>query len=182
MIYKVIDNFLNDKTFYNYYKLLMSETTMWAWQNEANSDSKNKDLNEQILFGHMLVGDYQWAYDDANKFVDPIMLEIKKRNPDDKFEVRRAKMNLIIRNDKPVKYGLHFDLEKINGRVVKDYETIIFYVNNNNGGTGFENGEFVQQKANRALFIYGRALHQTIGQTDEKRRVNVNINYERNKK
>ena len=42
MIYKVIDNFLNDKTFYNYYKLLMSETTMWAWQNEANSDSKNK--------------------------------------------------------------------------------------------------------------------------------------------
>ena len=117
MIYKVIDNFLNDKTFYNYYKLLMSETTMWAWQNEANSDSKNKDLNEQILFGHMLVGDYQWAYDDANKFVDPIMLEIKKRNPDDKFEVCRAKMNLIIRNDKPVKYGLHFDLEKINGRL-----------------------------------------------------------------
>jgi len=182
MIYKVIDNFLDDETFYNYHKLIMSEENMWAWQNYANSNSKTEDLNEQIIFSNILVGDYQWAYNDANKFVNPIMLEIKKRSPDDKFEVCRAKMNLIIRNSKPVKYGLHYDLIEVDGKIKNDYETIIFYVNNNNGGTSFENGEFVQQKANRALFIYGRVLHQTIGQTDEKRRVNVNINYERKKK
>ena len=58
MIYKVIDNFLDDETFYNYHKLIMSEENMWAWQNYANSNSKTEDLNEQIIFSNILVGDY----------------------------------------------------------------------------------------------------------------------------
>ena len=70
-------------------------------------------------------------------------------------------------------YHWFYDLK----RYRKHNETLLFFVNENNGGVEFEDKTFIRQKENRAVIIYGRLKHQTITQTDARERYNVNINY-----
>jgi len=56
-------------------------------------------------------------------------------------------------------------------------KTAIFYVNNNNGGTRFEDDTFVESVRNRALLFTGKIAHETVTQTDTNFRFNININY-----
>ena len=52
-----------------------------------------------------------------------------------------------------------------------------YYINTNNGGTEFANGDFAKSVANRAVIVDGNIEHQTVGQTDADVRLIININY-----
>lgn len=166
--FEVIDNFLDQRSFHHLKKDIESVNFLWTFCDFIN-DTAEKDY---FSFVNLKVETFEFIESYNFNYVDIIMKELKKRNSNNTFEVIRAKANLFLKNDNQIKYGHHFDIEDSN-----DYETIIYYVNNNNGGTEFEDGTFVKQKENRALIIYGKQLHQSIGQTDEIRRINININY-----
>ena len=142
----------------------------WCFTNYINESN----IKDTFAFADLKVQYYEVVKNPNFNYVDFIMKELKKRNLSNTFEVTRAKANLFLKNDTQIKYGHHYDLEDS-----ENYETIIYYVNNNNGGTEFEDGTFIKQKENRALIIYGKQLHQSVGQTDELRRINININYYR---
>ena len=53
----------------------------------------------------------------------------------------------------------------------------MYYINPNNGGTEFANGDFAKSVANIAVIVDGDIEHQTVGQTDTDVRIIININY-----
>jgi hypothetical protein len=169
MKFEVVDNFLDKKEFEKVYNVLCASNFNWNIVEQLNHQNK-----DDICFAHPLIQNYTSISSYVEDLIKPIMMRRKKDFNNSVLEVYRSKVNLFLKSEQNKKYGLHNDIEKYS-----NYETIIYYVNDNNGGTGFEDGMFIKQKANRALIIYGRVLHESIGQTDTNKRINININYYR---
>ena len=56
----------------------------------------------------------------------------------------------------------------------------ILYLNSNNGGTQFKNGEFIKSEANRCVIAPSTAEHAGVWSTNSKCRLVLNLNYEEN--
>ena len=87
----------------------------------------------------------------------------------------RAKVNLTTFTPEPVTSEWHID------DVNHNHKVAIYYVNDNNGYTEIFDGEKnykIASKRNRMVTFDGKYEHRAVGQTDEKVRVLININYE----
>ena len=185
MKYELIENFFDENIFKKYKNLMFHCETPWYLVDYANPNSEKNDFENQVVFCNALIDSGRFIHNKANIYLDPIMNTLKKHKPNCGFDVLGAKVNLFIKNNHNVKYGFHYDIGGDNdlikyGKIIDTYDTLIYYLNNNNGGTEFEDGTFVKQKENTALLFKGRVLHQSVGQTDTKYRINVNINFLRN--
>tara|TARA_A100001035_G_scaffold200188_1_gene160672 strand:- start:944 stop:1423 length:480 start_codon:yes stop_codon:yes gene_type:complete len=142
---------------------------------------------------HLFSNDFPWyfhnsvAYEGEKDFVFAHILYYNKPNSDyyklivlpilDKLKVKedkliRAKVNGYTRNDTPIKHEIHTDFEK-------QHEVCLLGMNTNNGYTEFEDGKKFQSIENSAIIFNGKIKHRSVTQTDERLRVNININYER---
>jgi hypothetical protein len=142
---------------------------------------------------HLFSNDFPWyfhnsvAYEGEKDFVFAHILYYDKPNSDyyklivlpilDKLKVKedkliRAKVNGYTRNDTPIKHELHTDFKK-------QHEVCLLGMNTNNGYTEFEDGKKFQSIENSAIIFNGKIKHRSVTQTDERLRVNININYER---
>jgi hypothetical protein len=166
---KVIDNFLSDESFYNLKKNIEDYSFDWHWDSFINPNAVS---NNFFCFGKMFIED-TYESDSADTFIKPLILQLKQYLNYKSVEIIRAKANMFIKNNEKQKYGFHNDILDRGD----NYETLIYYVNDNNGGTEFEDGTFINQKANRGLIVKGKISHQSVGQTDTLRRINLNINY-----
>ena len=58
-----------------------------------------------------------------------------------------------------------------------DMKTLLFYLEDSNGYTEFEDGTIIESKKNRAIVFNSNILHQTVMQTNTIFRRNININF-----
>ena len=82
----------------------------------------------------------------------------------------RAKANLFTKRDKQMKYGFHTDYK------FDKHTTLVYSVNTNNGYTEFKDGTIIPSIANQLLIFDGNMHHRSVGQTDIRNRMNLNIN------
>ena len=82
----------------------------------------------------------------------------------------RAKANLYPSAIKLNNHDLHSDFEY-------SHKGAIYYLNTNNGYTNFEDGTKIESVANRIMFFDSSTLHNSTDCTDNKYRLNININY-----
>ena len=160
---QIKDNFLDKEVFTQIKDFVMSDKMPWFFNDEIN-DINNKDY----YFTHTFVMQNKVVSILNDKLIIPLMSKIKHKN------VLRAKANLFTKQPKHIKYGLHTDYPKD-----FSHTTILLSINTNNGYTEFENGQKVESVENRLLIFDGQLLHQSVGQTDTKQRINLNINIER---
>jgi hypothetical protein len=57
------------------------------------------------------------------------------------------------------------------------HSTAILYLDDNDGGTMFEDGSFVQSKKNRLVVFPNTTLHSSVSQTDSNIRTLINFNF-----
>ena len=88
-------------------------------------------------------------------------------NPSD---LVRVKANLYLRTDEIVHNDNHIDYEF-------EHTAAILYVKTNDGLTILEDGTECESIANRLLLFDASKPHHSTSCTDQKRRVNININY-----
>jgi len=171
MKYEIIDDFLSEQDYTHLNDLLFfpngDSKLLLRYSADVNGSSKP----DQFYFARIFVNNKVEEFEGSTAYIDPIMYELKRRI-NRKLLVSRAKLNLFTRTQTNIGMGMHVDLDDTN-----TYETIIYYVNDNNGGTRFGDGTFIEQKKNRALIIYGQELHESVTQTDTNIRVNINVNY-----
>lgn len=159
---QIKDNFLDKEVFTQIKDFVMSDKMPWFFNDEIN-DINNKDY----YFTHTFVMQNKVVSILNDKLIIPLMSKIKHKN------VLRAKANLFTKQPKHIKYGLHTDYPK-----GFPHTTILLSINTNNGYTEFENGQKVESVENRLLIFDGQLKHQSVGQTDTKQRINLNINIE----
>ena len=162
MQYEVIDNYLPKEQFEALQNVMMKNPN-FSWFYMPDVVQVGVEGKKSMYFAHMF---YQ-NYAPRSAFMGNIMPLIEKLNP---MALLRIKGNMFPNLGERIKEPLHADYPC-------EHKGAIFYINTNNGPTVFEDGTEIDAVENRILLFEPHKLHTMTYCTDQKVRVNININY-----
>jgi hypothetical protein len=165
----IIDNFLEQDIFLELSNTLFSNNFPWYFYDYKSSYDDGFENDPHFQFVHIFYSDENGGTISSN-FFEYILPLIKKINP---TSLVRVKANLTTRTVKNEIYGFHKDI----GGSQNFIKTGIFYLNDSNGGTVFENDYTVNCIKNRFVFFPSQISHSGISATDTKSRIVINFNY-----
>ncbi len=167
---KIIKNFLPKKQFKNIQSILMSSAFPYYYQNNYLDEKHNGNVLEDYFFVHIIKDqiDSEIITDNSTleNILDPIMLKLKSNI------LVRAKINFYPNQHKHICSNWHIDQDNKNTKVA------IYCVNTCNGYTELKTGEKAPSVENSIILFNANELHRSVSQTNTKRRINININYE----
>jgi hypothetical protein len=161
MKHKIINNFLSKDIFVNFKNLLMSNKLAWYWLPHMVGGKKDNYFFNHCFFSENKV---------QSSFYEPYILPILKLlNCKSVIEIRA---NLMLKKEKQYFSEYHVDHDfKCN--------TAIFYINTCNGYTLLNKDKKIKINCeeNKVLIFDSRIIHCAASQTDEDRRIVINMNY-----
>jgi hypothetical protein len=157
---KIIKNFLDKDSFIKINELLLSSNFPWFYQSKLSSDS---DTSDNFFFCHNLYKDSQQQSLFFDLILTPILKKLNFKN------LLRAKINCYTKNPKEIKTSFHVDS-------TTPHTVCLYSINTNNGYTLFKKNKKIYSIENQMLIFDGKLEHCSVAQTDEKIRVNININ------
>ena len=166
----ITDNFLTEQKFNIYRDQLFSIDFPWHFL-EAVVD-KDEDLTKSPGgFKHIIYMPFR----PPSPFYGNLLPLITKCNP---AAIYRINVNLLLRLPEPFYHQFHTDTEiDMEEDVASQWISSILYMNTNNGYTEFEDGTKVESVANRLVSFPSNTKHRTVTQTDEQRRIVINMVY-----
>ena len=162
-VYQVIliDNYLDENSFKIISETMNSDRFPWFFNNyKINPESDDSVFNYQ--FTHRFYDDDEVASPYFDR-LDPILKKINAK------KLIRIKANLNPVSHELIKYDEHVDQHY-------SCKAAIYYVNNNNGYTMFDDQK-VESKENRIVFFDANTNHVGTNSTDCKNRMVINFNY-----
>jgi len=168
---EIIPNYIKNEEIQQHVKnFLMGEQCDYYYQDSCAFNHDTEDPN--FFFAHNLFNSADNRRNQMNPYSNAflhIMLPLLGRL---EYEILyRAKVNCYPRFSEHIKTSMHVDMNDTPHKVA------LYSVNTNNGYTLFENGTKVESVENQMVIFDGHLKHCSVGQTDEKIRVNVNINF-----
>ncbi len=157
-----IDDFLDTNTFLNIQKILFDTNFPYYYHSAVASEQDNSDF----YFNHTFYSNNQQQSSFFSNIVLPIIVKYGFK------KLIRAKCNLYTKKEKHIPNAFHLDFQT-------PHTVLLYSVNTNNGYTMFKSGEKIYSKENQLIVFDGLLEHCSVAQTDEKIRVNVNINMEK---
>jgi len=168
VIDKPIDNFLTDVEIEKQiFDFLTHSDFPYYYQPHLAYEGDNRP--NEFFFQHRLFDDGEPLSNFFDFFDQHLLQKIPYKT------LYRAKVNLTTFTGEPQKSEWHIDDKN------QDHKVAIYYVNDNNGYTEIFDGKKnyqIQSKRNRLITFDGKYEHRSVGHTDEKVRVVININYE----
>tara|TARA_Y100000004_G_scaffold178345_1_gene220842 strand:+ start:273 stop:773 length:501 start_codon:yes stop_codon:yes gene_type:complete len=163
MEYKIFKGVLEKQEFENIRNFFFNPKTPWYYQSKMLIKSQNDDRG---FFSHVLFHENK-IYSEGYSLFEPL---INKLNI---LSLINLRANLNIKSDNRYMSEFHSDY------VYKDGLTAIYYLNKCNGYTEFDNKEKtkVYSEPNKIVVFDSSMKHRMVSQTDENRRLVVNINY-----
>jgi hypothetical protein len=156
MTIQIVDDFLTPLEHKVIYDHLMGEDTAWFY-----SDGLDYPGDGNFQFVHFYHWNHEWRADIS--YLQPIL---DKLNP---YAICKIKANLLTPTKEVKVNGWHVDVES------NKFTTCIYYVNDNDGYTEFEDGTKVESKANRLVMFNSALKHR--GTTSTEKRVVLNLNF-----
>jgi hypothetical protein len=169
---QIIDNALGSKQFKDIQHALLSHKFLWSfndsiakdvWIEGSDEDEDNYYFTNQLYIrnpNQKIISTLEhWP-------LQPLLRSVLQKDS----KLIRVKANLYLRTDKIVHHNNHIDYEF-------EHSAAIFYINTNDGLTVLEDGTEIESVANRLLVFDGSKPHHSTTCTDQKRRVNINMNY-----
>lgn len=165
---EIIDDFLTDDELDVVSGI---EDHLFPWFSQDHTDFEG-DGNPQ--FTHMFYQNNGMIKSDFIGLVNPLIVKVRP------FALLKIKANLNLNSSKESNF--HIDYGSVEHIVPEEIKTVaktsIFYLNDNLGGTEFEDGTFVQTKRNRMVTFASGVKHRSVKHTIEgQRRFVVNLNY-----
>ena len=156
----IIDNALGSQEFDNLYNHIMSSDFEWHF-----NPNIIKENPYDCQFVHGVHTAYHMTSPHNYRHIYPINNILEPQS------IIRIKANLTTRTAEQKVYGMHTDV------VVPGSLTAVYYVNDNNGWTEFEDGTKVESVSNRLVIFPSNLRHSGASCTDQQRRVVINFNY-----
>jgi len=163
---KIIDNFLPEDDFKEIQENILSPFFPWYFNINVLYDEPEMARKDN-LYNYQLVHGFYKNWRPTSDHIGKIDKLINKINP---AAILRIKANLNPVTDKRIVHGMHIDF-------ITPCRTGIFYINNNNGITVFEDGTEIESVANRFINFPNHMMHSGSTCTDKKARFVININY-----
>ena len=167
----VIDNFLTEKDFDIVSSSLINLDYKFFPRANFNSSSEH-----HFHFTHTYIDRWRCQYDNAD-YIPKIIMNTYCKRYKKNIELIKARSNLFVKTfNAPIGMGYHQDIyDAIENKVSP--HTLLIYMEDSNGQTGFKDGTNVMSKSNRAVVFHNDDFHQTITSTDTLFRRNININF-----
>ena len=124
------------------------------------------EADDTSAFYHMFMIDNEIKTSFFSSIILPLLAHINFK------KIIRVKANLYTKELENINTGFHTDTKGEN-------KVAIYSVNSNNGCTLLEDGTKIESIKNR-LAIFNDVPHAAVTQTDQRRRINIVINYEEN--
>lgn len=160
---EIYDNFLDEIDFVTIQAALLGIDFPWFYQNKTCYEELPDDLND-FQFAHIFYLDGE-PKSHLFPLIRPI---ISKLNA---MAFMRIKANLTTVSTVVRSGVFHCDYDNDN------VTTSLFYLQNTNGGTLFENGDRVDCVENRLITFRGQLKHAPEYNSDTKTRCVINFNY-----
>jgi hypothetical protein len=155
---KIIDNFIAKEEINEIETCLTGVYFPWYYQNSVATE-KNVD---NFYFTHLLYdGGEQSKY---FNLIIPLLKKIKYK------KIIRIKANLYPNINKKINHPKHVDYNF-------QHKGALYYINTNNGETIINNKK-IDSVRNRIVFFDSSKEHNSTTCTDQKIRLNININYQ----
>jgi len=155
---KTIQNFLDTETLSNIKNILLGENFPWFYSNFTGND---KDYSDSFFY-HYLFSNNQQSSLYFNSVLMPLISKLNFNY------LLRAKINFYTKKNKFIKTAFHIDS-------TEKHTVALFSINTNNGFTLFKDGNKIPSIENQMLIFDGKLEHCSVSQTDEKYRININI-------
>lgn len=156
---QIIKNFLDKEVFKNIQNILIGNDFPWHYSDTVAYENDDTDF----MFFHILYLDDNQRSPYFGKILMPILGKLNFNY------LLRAKANFYTQKEKHIKTSFHTDSKE-------KHQVALFSINSNNGYTLFDNGEKIVSKENQLIIFDGDLKHCSVAQTDEKTRINININ------
>tara|TARA_R100001460_G_scaffold31302_2_gene61623 strand:- start:531 stop:1022 length:492 start_codon:yes stop_codon:yes gene_type:complete len=159
--YEIIDNFLPQSEFEEIENIM--KNMPWYYLDFIAHDKKvNKD--NSFYFYHMLYFDNRVLSNDFERICSLLLNKITIKS------LVRLKANLYPSTSKVLEHDYHVDFPY-------EHKGGLFSINTCNGYTKLEDGSKIKSKANRLLLFDSSKNHASTNCSDERIRINLNINY-----
>jgi glutaredoxin-related protein len=167
MSYKIIDNFLEKEDFLKFKQDIFGDRVPWFYRT-AQTPEAEKDNEDVGYFSLCFYNNFCTDFIAFNYYLNKIYTKLNCRS------LIQSRANLFLKRKETNKLSFHVDYEH------KDSLTAILYMNTNNGGTILKQKDKeikIDSIENRALIFNTNTFHASKIQTDEKKRIIININY-----
>ena len=160
--YEIIDDFLSEELHADLFNSISNEGFLWTRGTKVN-EGFDELWNHHFAhtFYNNFTGFTSVKYELIKSLIDKLKVGV----------LLRAKVNCTSYTENVLRFPLHTDLKNIKGK------TCIYYLNDNNGYTYFEDGTKVFSKARRLLRFDSYHKHSGTTSSDCKARFVLNINY-----
>ena len=159
-IYK---NYLNKKDFTKFKFELFETEFPWFYRDKQ---TLNNNENTPFYFTHCFMKEDKIFSDWYEPYIVPIIKKLKA------IKIIEIRANLMVNTGKNKKSGYHVDFPHLKNK------TAILYMNTCNGYTLFKDKKKVMSEENKMIIFDGQMEHEGVGQTDTKRRILINFNYQ----
>jgi hypothetical protein len=160
--YEVIDNYLPRKQF-EAIRDMMIKNKDFPWFYSPDVTYTGIEIDETMYFTHIFYNNHT-ANSQYLEKLDALLRAIQPK------ALLRIKGNLYPNIGEKKSNEPHKDYEF-------DHKGAIYYINTNNAPTILEDGTEIEAVENRILFFNPSKMHNSTFCTDQKVRVNININY-----
>ena len=153
---EIVDNFLEEEHFELLHRIVLSTYFTWNYMGKQSY----VETEDSFQFQHTFYREED-SPSEYYAIIEPILEKLKGT-------LIRAKAVLTPKTENPRHSGFHIDYANM--------KTATYYLNSNNGYTGFRDGSRVESVSNRMLVFDSNLEHEGVTCTDKKRRVLINFN------
>ena len=162
----VIDNLLNNDTYKKFINIVEKELPYYPYVGKTSADEVDK-----FQFVHTFIDNGKSISNWENMPIEIVKNEMLPIGQEVNILWAKLNCSTITKEHEVAKY--HTDLINEGGK----WLTAIYYLNDNNGYTEFENGKKVESIGNRVVVFDGWEKHRAVSQTDTTFRFVMNINF-----
>lgn len=164
---EVIDNFLPQEEFKSLCDAILDPRFTWGMGEAVRHETSSVPRKYNWQMYHMFYYTPSIINYDTMPIIDPILSKLNIG------VLIKAKANCNFVTNDIIEHGMHVDVEEL----ANICTTAVYYINDNNGYTVFEDGTKVESKANRIVKFPTNMMHTGTSCTDSPNRVVINFNY-----
>ena len=157
---EIIKDFIKEKPIFDRLKTLLMSKDFPYYYHDFTANNLDRS---NFFFAHVLHSNGEPKSNFFNQITMPLLGRLNFNY------LHRAKINLFTKQEKHFVSEPHRDMDT-------EHYVALFSINTNNGYTLFEDGTKVPSVENQCLIFDGKTKHSSVTQTDEKVRININLN------
>jgi len=165
----VVDNFLEFRQYQEIKETVSSGQFPWFWMKNVVPNSGIEET-----FNSFFIHSFYQSGSTTSSYMPCLNPLLSKLNI---LSLIMARANLYTPTENLIVHGFHVDFYDYNEETLSKITTCVYYLDDSDGKTVFEDGTEIHSKGNRIALFPANIKHSSTNCTNTKTRLVINLNY-----